>query len=140
MSHDKPGPAALRGATDLAASRTSRNACGDVTHAGTVASGGRWLRCISSAESVAKQGSHGLEAEGEPVEHLTYVVPPIGISALVASVAGVLRDARVHANTGHPVAVYLGEFQIEKPEAWASACLVMWIVFFPLHLKARSKS
>lgn len=69
-----------------------------------------------------------------------YVVALVVVSALIACVIWVLRDARAHAATGHPVAVYFDNFQIEKPEAWAAACLVIWVVFFPLYLKARTES
>lgn len=69
-----------------------------------------------------------------------YLVPVVVISGLVACVLWVLHDARANAASGHPVTVHLGDFKIDRPEAWASACLVMWVVFFPLYLKARSES
>ncbi|MEO7754164.1 MAG: hypothetical protein ABIS35_12210 [Terracoccus sp.] len=69
-----------------------------------------------------------------------YLVPLAVISALVVCVFWVLRDARANAAIGHPVTVYIGDFRIDRPEVWASACLVMWVVFFPLYLKARSES
>ncbi len=69
-----------------------------------------------------------------------YLVPLAVIGALVVCVFWVLRDARANAADGHPVTVYIGDFRIDRPETWASACLVMWVVFFPLYLKARSES
>jgi hypothetical protein len=51
-----------------------------------------------------------------------------------------MRDARVRAGKGRPVGAYLGGLQLDKPETWAIACLLLWILFFPLYLKARSES
>ena len=69
-----------------------------------------------------------------------YLVPLAVMSALAACVFWVLRDARASAAFGHPVTVYVGDVKIDRPEAWASLCLAMWVVFFPLYLKARSEN
>ena len=45
------------------------------------------------------------------MEDRIYLIPLIGISALVACVFWVLRDARANAAIGHPVTVYLGDFK-----------------------------
>jgi len=74
------------------------------------------------------------------VQDRIYLVPVVVISALVTCVVWVLRDRRANVAIGHPVTVYLGDFKIDRTEAWASACLVMWVVSCPLYLKARSES
>lgn len=71
---------------------------------------------------------------------LSALVPLLLVGALVVCVAWVLRDARAHTVAGRPVVVRFGTVQIEQPEVWAGACLLVWVLFFPLYLKARSES
>lgn len=97
-----------------------------------------WSKGFTAGSSDVKLSETG--REDGTVESGTYVVPFVVLSALVASVIWVLRDARAHVTTGRPVAMYVRAFQIEQPEAWACACLVMWVLFFPLYLMARSES
>lgn len=52
----------------------------------------------------------------------------------------VLRDARAHVRVGHRVGVYFRNIQLDSPEAWAIACLFLWILAFPLYLTARAQS
>jgi hypothetical protein len=68
------------------------------------------------------------------------LIPLLALCLLGACALWVLRDARVRAGKGHPVGLYVGNLQLDKPETWAMACLLMWILFFPLYLKARAES
>jgi hypothetical protein len=68
------------------------------------------------------------------------LIPLVVMCLLGACALWVLRDARVRARHGQPVGLYVGNLQLDEPEAWALACLLMWILFFPLYLKARSES
>ena len=38
---------------------------------------------------------------------------------------------------GQPVLLWSGSLRVETPAAWAAVCLVLWVVFFPLYLRAR---
>ena len=66
------------------------------------------------------------------------LVQSLLVCAPVLCALWVLRDARSRANRGHPVAVYVKTMSLETPEAWAIACLLMFIVVLPLYLTARS--
>ena len=52
----------------------------------------------------------------------------------------VLSDARKRERRGHRVGVYFPSFQLDRPETWAIACLLLWILAFPLYLRARAES
>ena len=52
----------------------------------------------------------------------------------------VLHDARSRAQRGRPVTAVLGRWRIDEPEVWAIASLIVWIVFFPWYLSARSQT
>ena len=39
-----------------------------------------------------------------------------------------------------PVVASIGSLILETPTAWTIACLLLWIVFFPMYLAARSKT
>lgn len=68
------------------------------------------------------------------------LAPLVLLGLLVASVLWVLNDARVRADHRRAVIMRIGDLQIDRPEVWAAGCLVLWILFFPLYLKARSES
>jgi hypothetical protein len=57
-----------------------------------------------------------------------------------ASVVWVLYDARSMIRTGHRVTASIGSWDIEEPETWALASLVLWVLFFPMYLTARRQS
>jgi hypothetical protein len=59
------------------------------------------------------------------------------LGLLVVSVVWVYRDATRQVQRGRRVVVVLGRFRLEDPVAWATACLLGWILFFPLYLTAR---
>ena len=52
----------------------------------------------------------------------------------------VYADAKERLTRGNPVAVSLGSFRLETPEAWFLGCLIMWVVFFPLYLTATGRN
>ena len=51
--------------------------------------------------------------------------------------AWVYQDATNHAASGERVVFWSGSFRLETPTAWAALCLVLWVFFFPLYLRAR---
>jgi hypothetical protein len=57
-----------------------------------------------------------------------------------ASVVWVLYDARSMIRSGHRVTASIGNWNIEEPETWALASLVLWVLFFPMYLAARRQS
>jgi hypothetical protein len=66
-------------------------------------------------------------------------------SLLVAGVAAitdlwVFLDARRWARRGTPVCLRVGAFVVETPEAWAVACLLLFVVFVPIYAVARRSS
>lgn len=48
------------------------------------------------------------------------------------------QDATAHAEAGKPVVFWAGSIAVETPPAWAAGCLVLWVFFFPLYLRARN--
>jgi hypothetical protein len=55
----------------------------------------------------------------------------------LVSVIWVYQDAQSRSRRGHPVTVALGSLELTTPSAWMAGCLVLWIVFFPMYLRAR---
>ena len=68
---------------------------------------------------------------------LTALLPIVLLLVIVASDVWVYTDAKERRARGFPVVVTIGSFPIDTPEAWFVACLVVWVVFFPLYLSAR---
>ena len=60
------------------------------------------------------------------------------LGGLLVSVTWVLEDARARATRGRPVVARIGSFEIEEPTVWGAGCLVLWVFFFPLYLRARA--
>src|SRR5262249_36174683 len=56
---------------------------------------------------------------------------------LVGTDAWVYRDAARQRDAGEPVVLVVGALRIETPEEWLIACLLLWIVAFPLYLTGR---
>jgi hypothetical protein len=74
-----------------------------------------------------------------------YLQPsPIGPVALLVVVlvvdVRVYLDALALADQRRPVVASIGRLVLETPTAWTIACLLLWIVFFPMYLVARSKA
>jgi len=57
----------------------------------------------------------------------------------VGTDAWVYLDARRRAAAGDPVEASLGSIALESPTAWFMGCLVLWVLFFPMYLVARSR-
>jgi hypothetical protein len=56
---------------------------------------------------------------------------------VIASDAWVYSDAKRQRDAGQPVVLTIGNFRIDTPEAWLVACVVFWIIAFPLYLTGR---
>ena len=65
------------------------------------------------------------------------LVPLVLLGILLVTVAWVYQDATNHAASGERVVFWSGSFRLETPSAWAALCLVLWVLFFPLYLRAR---
>jgi len=61
------------------------------------------------------------------------------LALVLATDAWVYRDAMALQARGTPVVFRLGSLSFEAPQAWFYACLVAWIVFFPLYLTDRRR-
>jgi hypothetical protein len=68
------------------------------------------------------------------------IVPLILLGLLLLTVAWVYQDAATHAEAGEPVVFWAGTLRVETPSAWAAFCLVLWVLFFPLYLRARQRA
>ncbi|HEU4332683.1 MAG TPA: hypothetical protein VFR40_16345 [Lapillicoccus sp.] len=67
-----------------------------------------------------------------------WVVPFVVLGALLLTVAWVFQDASTHVEHGERVEAVIGSLRVDSPSAWAAGCLVLWVFFFPLYLRARS--
>ena len=65
------------------------------------------------------------------------LLPLVLLAMLLLTVAWVYQDAATHAQAGEPVLLWSRALRVETPAAWAAFCLVLWVVFFPLYLRAR---
>lgn len=65
------------------------------------------------------------------------LVPLVIFALLLLTVAWVYQDATTHSEAGEPVLLWSGALRIETPAAWAASCLILWVVFFPLYVRAR---
>jgi len=53
--------------------------------------------------------------------------------------AWVFVDARRRSQEGRTVVASVGSRDLETPNQWFVACLVLWVLFFPMYLLARSQ-
>lgn len=67
----------------------------------------------------------------------TLLGPLVLLALLLLTVAWVYQDATTHAEDGERVVLWTPAFRLESPAAWAAVCLVLWVLFFPLYLRAR---
>ena len=67
------------------------------------------------------------------------LVPLVLLAVLLLTVGWVYQDATSHAEAGEPVLFWSGSLRVETPAAWAAFCLLLWVVFFPLYLRARQR-
>lgn len=65
------------------------------------------------------------------------LVPVFVVLVLVSVDLWVLADARKWARGGTPVVFRFGALRVETPESWFVACLVLWVLFFPIYMAAR---
>jgi hypothetical protein len=66
---------------------------------------------------------------------------PLGLLVIVLAIdVWVYLDAHARAGRRRPVVASIGSFALETPATWMLACLVLWILFFPMYLVARSRS
>ena len=70
----------------------------------------------------------------------TLIVPLVLLGTLLVTVWWVCQDATTHALAGEPVVFWSGAFRLETPSAWAAVCLVLWVFFFPLYLRAPQRT
>lgn len=68
------------------------------------------------------------------------LVPLVLLGLLLLTVAWVYQDATAHAEAGQPVLLWSASLRVKTPAAWAAFCLVLWVVFFPLYLRARQRT
>jgi hypothetical protein len=68
------------------------------------------------------------------------VSPFIVLALFWASDLWVFEDARKRHQLGTPVVWAGGPLRLETPVVWLIACLLLWIVFFPLYLFSRRSS
>lgn len=68
----------------------------------------------------------------------TVFLAPLAVACVVVTVdVWVFADARRLQRSGTPVVARAGSFAIETPEAWAIACLLLFVFFVPLYAVAR---
>lgn len=70
---------------------------------------------------------------------LASLVPLLPILVIGGTAAWVYYDDKAQCERGTPVGFVLGSFRIDAPAAWAVACILMWLIFFPLYLTRRSQ-
>jgi len=71
---------------------------------------------------------------------LSAVVPVLLLLVVLATDVWVYQDSGSRLSRGEPVTVTFGPFRLENPTVWFVACLLLWILAFPLYLVARGQS
>ena len=71
---------------------------------------------------------------------LSAVLPILLLLVVLATDVWVYRDSGLRLARGEPVTVTLGQYRMESPTVWFVACLLLWILAFPLYLVARGQS
>jgi len=69
---------------------------------------------------------------------LVQLVPILAVLVIIGTDVWVYTDARTRAEQGNPVVLSVGSIQLDSPEVWAVACLVVWVFCFPLYLATRN--
>ena len=72
------------------------------------------------------------------IELSSAFVPLVVLVIVLASDVWVYQDALAQNSRGTPVFFRFGTFTIDTPAAWFIACLILWIIFFPLYFTSRS--
>ena len=68
---------------------------------------------------------------------LIALVPIIVVLLILGTDAWVYHDARTHYAQGDPVICSIGSIQFDSPEVWAVACLLLFVLVFPVYLATR---
>jgi hypothetical protein len=71
---------------------------------------------------------------------MTALVPILLLLAVLATDVWVYEDSSARQQRGAPVTLAIGNLHVDTPAAWFVACLLLWIVFFPLYIKGRNQS
>ena len=59
---------------------------------------------------------------------------------VVAADVWVYTDARSRQGTGREPGLQVGSVQVDTPETWTLACVVLFVIAFPLYLIARKEA
>ena len=65
------------------------------------------------------------------------LAPILILVVVLASDLWVYLDESAQCARGTPVVFSFGMFKVDTPGAWFGACLILWIVFFPLYVAGR---
>ena len=68
---------------------------------------------------------------------VTVWTPLVVVGVILLADVWVFVDARRWAEQGSPVRFQFGSFAIETPQAWAIACVLVFILFMPIYAVAR---
>ena len=71
---------------------------------------------------------------------MTLLIPVAALVLVLATDLWVYADATTRAGRGTPVVLSIGGFTLETPVARFIACLILWVIFFPLYVVGRSNS
>jgi hypothetical protein len=69
---------------------------------------------------------------------LVELIPIIAVLLVVGTGVWVYTDARTQAEEGDPVTLAIGSIQLDSPEVWTVACVILWVLAFPAYLATRS--
>jgi hypothetical protein len=67
------------------------------------------------------------------------LVPIVVLFFVVATSLWVYTDAEAYSERDTPVVLSTDSFSVGTPDAWFFACLLLWIVFFPLYVMGRDQ-
>ena len=65
------------------------------------------------------------------------LAPLLVLALVLASMVWVAWDAMRKRSQGADVVATVGPLTLDRPERWLIACVLLWIVAFPLYLVAR---
>ncbi len=63
--------------------------------------------------------------------------PILILVAVLASDLWVYLDESAQCKRGTPIVFSYGMFKLDSPRRWIGACLIFWILFFPLYVVGR---
>ena len=65
------------------------------------------------------------------------LLPILVVIGVVMSATWVHYDKVAQCQRGSAVTFSFGTFHLDTPGGWFGACLVLWLIFFPLYLPGR---